>query len=172
MIEFTENREQIISLWCTVFAEDSREDAAFFLDNKKNISCLGYFENNRLVSMLFLADCVYGALKGKYVYAVCTYKAHRGRGYSSALLKEAKKFMQDFLWLIPANDSLFDFYKKAGFETKLFSNGDFENKICFDETDNIIEYLYSGSAYAFPKGMVYCEKDFPVGSTGLERKRG
>lgn len=172
MIKFTENREQIIQLWCDVFKEDSREDVAFFLDNKKNISCLGYFEKEKLLSMLFLVDCSYGTLKGKYVYAVCTNEAFRGRGFSTSLILEAKRHMGDFLWLIPANDSLFGFYKKAGFETKLFSQGNYENKISFDENKDIINYLYAGSDYKFPKGMVYSLIDFPDGSTGLNDKRG
>ena len=30
------------------------------------------FEDDKLVSMLFLVDCKYSDLSGKYVYAVCT----------------------------------------------------------------------------------------------------
>lgn len=30
MIEFTDDKEQIISLWRSVFSEDSREDVLFF----------------------------------------------------------------------------------------------------------------------------------------------
>lgn len=172
MIKFTEDKEQIISLWCDVFREDSKEDAAFFLDNKKNISCLGYFEKNKLVSMLFLAQCSYGSLNGKYVYAVCTYENFRGRGFSTALINEAKKHMQDFLWLIPANDSLFSFYEKAGFETRLYSDKEYNNKIIFYECKDIVDYLYAGSDYDFPKGMVYSKKTFPVGSTGFIKERG
>lgn len=169
MIRFTKDREQIISLWCDVFIGDSREDVEFFLDNSKNISCLGYLEEERLVSMLFLIDCIYSELKGKYVYAVCTHKDFRCRGYSSMLINEAKNYMNDFLWLIPANLSLFAFYEKLGFKTKLYSDKKFSHSIKFNETDDIIEYLYDGSEFEFPKGMVYTLKDFPVGNTGLKR---
>lgn len=170
MIEFTDDKEQIISLWRSVFSEDSREDVLFFLEKGRNIRCLGFFEDDKLVSMLFLVDCKYSDLSGKYVYAVCTDEKFRSKGYSSGLINEAKKYMNDFLWLIPAHDSLFDFYAKFGFETKLYSDKDFGNKIVFEESNEIIEYLYSGSDYTYPDGMVYSIKDFPVGSTGKINK--
>ena len=103
MIKFTDDKEQIISLWRSVFKEDSREDVLFFLEESKNIKCFGCFEKEKLVSMLFLADCCYADLTGKYVYAVCTDEGFRNKGYSSSLIDEAKKYMKDFLWLIPAN---------------------------------------------------------------------
>lgn len=168
MIKFTNDTEQIISLWRSVFKEDSREDVLFFLNESKNAECLGYYENEKLVSMLFLVDCSYADLNGKYVYAVCTNEKFRNKGYSSSLINEAKKHMNDFLWLIPAHNSLFGFYAKFGFETKLHSDQEYENRIVFDENKEIIEYLYSGSDYTYPDGMVYSNKVFPVGSTGLK----
>ena len=168
MIRFTEDKEQIISLWSAVFG-DSREDVEFFLDECKNYSCLGLFVDGMLASMLFLVNCKYSEYNGQYVYAVCTDEKCRKQGYSSILISEAKKHMGDFLWLIPANDGLFDFYAKHGFETKLFSAGEFENKIEFDECDEIIEYLYEGSDYEFPKGMIYSALDLPKGSTGIHK---
>ena len=166
MIKITDDREQIISLWSAVFG-DSREDIEFFLDECKNYSCLGFFVGETLASMLFLVDCKYSQYNGQYVYAVCTAEKYRKQGYSSSLISEAKKQMSDFLWLIPANDGLFEFYAKHDFETKLFSEGNFENKIEFDESNEIIEYLYEGSDYEFPKGMIYAMLDLPEGSTGL-----
>lgn len=166
MIKLTDDREQIISLWSAVFG-DSREDIEFFLDECKNNSCLGLFVDGALASMLFLVDCKYSEYNGQYVYAVCTAEEHRNKGYSSSLISEAKKQMSDFLWLIPANDGLFEFYSKHGFETKLFSKGDFNNKIEFDESAEIIEYLYEGSDYEFPKGMIYSTLDLPIGGTGI-----
>ena len=167
-IKFTEDRERIISLWSAVFG-DSREDIEFFLDECKNYSCLGLFVGETLASMLFLVDCKYSQYNGQYVYAVCTAENYRKQGYSSSLISEAKKRMSDFLWLIPANDELFEFYAKHGFETKLFSKGKFENKIEFDENKEIIEYLYEGSDYEFPKGMIYATLDLPIGGTGINK---
>lgn len=168
MIKFTEDRAQIISLWSAVFG-DSREDIEFFLNECKNKSCLGFFDNGKLASMLFLVDCKYAQYNGQYIYAVCTAEEHRNKGYSSRLISEAKKHMHEFLWLIPANDGLFEFYSKHGFKTKLFSKGNFENIIAFNENDEITEYLYEGSEYEFPKGMIFSAIDLPEGSTGINK---
>ncbi len=166
MIRFTENKEQIISLWQEVFG-DSREDVEFFLNNCKNKACLGYFDGNLLVAMLFLVDCRYCGYSGKYLYAVCTGENHRKRGYASKLINEAKKHMNDFLWLIPAEDYLFDLYSKYGFETKLYSDSSYGNKVEFSESDDIVDYLYDESRYEFPKGMIYSAIHLPDGNTGL-----
>ena len=169
MIKFTDDREQIICLWNEVF-HDSREDIEYFLDNCKNKRCLGFFENDTLVSMLFLIDCKYGKLSGKYLYAVCTSKESRNKGFAGKLIEEAKGHMKDFLWLIPANDGLFEYYAKYGFITKLYSQGVFENSIEFNENEDVVsEYLYDGSDFEFPKGMTYSRLDLPEGGTGLKR---
>lgn len=165
-ISFTDDKKQIISLWHKVF-KDSEEDILFFLNNCKNYKCLGYFSDGSLVSMLFLVDCMYSSENGKYIYAVCTDDKYRKKGYSRALLEKSKECMNSFLWLIPAEDYLFDYYARFGFETKLFSSDEYENKISFDEADEIIDYLYDGSVYKFPKGMVYSKINFPIGGTGL-----
>lgn len=109
---------------------------------------------------MFLIDCSFCSCNGKYVYAVATDSAFRNRGYASKLIEEAKKQMGDFLWLIPADEELFDYYSKFGFETKLYSNSAFENKIEFNEIDEIISELYEGSAFENPKGMLYSLKFF------------
>ncbi len=169
-IKFTDDREQITSLWSEVFG-DSAEDIHFFLDRCKNKVCLGLFEDGRtLVSMLFLVDCAYCSMRGKYVYAVCTKENARKKGYASLLIEEAKKHMNDFLWLIPAKDYLFDFYSRLGFVTKLHSAGEYTNQIIFDETAEITEYFYEGSDYRLPSGMIYSLYDLPEGGTGYKLK--
>ncbi|MCD7871809.1 MAG: hypothetical protein LUG21_00535, partial [Clostridiales bacterium] len=79
------------------------------------------------------------------------------------------EFMRDFLWLIPANDKLFEFYAKLGFEKKLYSCGNYKNKIDFFEQPQVIEYLYEGSDYKYPVGMVYSKTPFESGSTGFSQ---
>ena len=167
-IGFTEDREQIIKLWNAVFG-DNREEIEFFLDKCRNYSCLGLFVDGFLASMLFLVNCKYSQYNGQYIYAVCTAEKFRNRGYSSKLISEAKNQMNDYLWLIPANDGLFDFYSKLGFETKLHSSKKYEQKIEFDEIREITDYLYEGSDYELPNGMIYSKLDLPEGSTGFKK---
>lgn len=168
-IAFTSDRTQIIALWSSVFG-DSEQDIAFFLDNCRHKKCLGFFVDDKLVSMIFIVECTYCGKSGGYIYAVSTYNEYRGRGYASKLIEAAKKYDYDFLWLIPANDSLFDFYKRFAFETKLYSDKKYDNCIAFDENDEICEYLYEGSAYKYPRGMVYSKLEIPEGGTGFKVK--
>ena len=89
---------------------------------------------------------------------MATLKEYRCRGFAGKLVEKAKQYTDDFLWLIPANEALVDFYKRFGFDIKLY----FENKILFDEEDDIIEYLYEGCELKNPFGMVWSKADFPV----------
>ncbi len=168
-IGFTTDDDSIIELWAEVFG-DSEDDIRFFLQNCKNKSCLGYYKDGHLVSMLFLIDCEYCGKNGAYIYAVCTKKAFRNAGFSSALIEKAKSQNYDFLWLIPANDSLFGFYERFGFKTKLYSDGQYKNNVTFSESADICSYLYEGSDYKFPKGMIYSDTDLPQGGTGFKIK--
>lgn len=168
-ILYTNDSEQIINVWHNVFG-DTKEEIMFFLNNCKNIKCLGLFVNGKLVSMLFLVDCKYGNLSGEYIYAVATLKEYRKNGYAAKLIEFAKEEMKDFLWLIPANLNLFDYYKKFGFDTKLFSDKKYENYISFNESEEIKEYLYDGSDFDYPKGMVFSNKNFEIGNTGFNFK--
>lgn len=162
-IDFCNDSDQIINLWHNVF-KDSREDIIFFLDNCKNKKCLGAFVNKKLVSMLFLVDCSFGKLNGKYVYAVATLDEYRGLGIAGSLVETAKKYMEDFLWLIPAEESLIDYYKKFGFDIKLYSGSEYIDKIIFDENADITEYLYEGCELEEPVGMVFADKNFKEGN--------
>lgn len=165
MIKITSDEIQIINLWHNVFGDDE-DYIKYFLKECKNKMCLGYFVKDTLVSMIFLIDCNYCNYKGKYVYAVSTEEKYRNKGYAGLLINEAKKYMNDFLWLIPADESLFDYYSKFEFETKLFSDSSYENKITFNESDEITKDLYEGSSFEFPKGMMYSLKKLPNGDTG------
>lgn len=166
-IAVTDDSSRITALWKEVFG-DTEEDITFFLENCRHKLCLGYFKDDALVSMLFLVDCFYCNRKGAYLYAVCTKSEFRGRGFVSRLIFEAKKLDYEFLWLIPAKDSLFEFYRRFGFETKLFSDGKYTNKVKFDESEEICEYLYEGGDYQYPSGMICSRCKLPVGGTGFK----
>lgn len=162
MIKITNDENQIIKLWHDVFG-DSEEYIKYFLNDCQHKICLGYYKEEKLVSMLFLIDCKYMNLNGKYIYAVCTDENYRSNGYAGQLIEKAKEYMNDFLWLIPANDSLFGYYEKFGFITKLYSNKNFEYSIEFDENLDITNDLYEGCSNN-PKGMVFSVNQFQIGN--------
>ena len=147
MIKFTDDFDKIIPLWQEAFG-DSREDIDFFLKNCKNSACLGYFEDNQLLSMLFLVDCKCDGRKAKYIYAACTAEQARTNGCMSELLAYCKD-NYTFLCLVPANESLIDFYAKRGFTEKVDIN-----ELSFDESDEIKEYLFEGCTLKKPFIMV------------------
>jgi len=162
-IDFCNDFKQIISVWKTVFG-DTEEDILFFLNNCKNKQCLGVYDKERLVSMLFLVDCTFGSLNGKYVYAVATLCEYRNKGLAASLMETAEKLKNDFLWLIPANESLISYYSKLGFEIRLYADEKSGSKICFDEIKDIVEYLYEGCDMVQPVGMVLSDKEFQTGN--------
>lgn len=88
--------------------------------------------------MLFLVDCKLSGEKCKYIYAACTYKNQRGKGYMSNLLEYCQE-NYDLLSLIPADNSLVRFYNKCAFTYR----EDIVN-IYFDESEDIEEYLFDG----------------------------
>lgn len=63
------------------------------------------------------------AHKASYFYAICTAKSHRGRGISKKLTEFAETNVKsEFVFLTPANEELFGFYRKSGYETACCHN--------------------------------------------------
>lgn len=138
----------VMELWQEAFG-DSSEDIAFFWKNCKHKSVLGFLLDDKLAAMVFLVDCSIHSLDFKYIYAACTKKEFRSKGYMSALLDYCKK-NYDYIALIPANAGLIDYYKKRGFE----KNEDIEN-ILFNEINEIKEYLFEGCELDKPFALAY-----------------
>lgn len=58
-----------------------------------------------------------------YFYAICTAESHRGRGISTKLIAFAEANVRsDLVFLTPASESLFHFYRKSGYETACYHN--------------------------------------------------
>lgn len=147
-IKNADNDMQVYDLWSEAFG-DTNEDIKFFLDNCNHKTCVGYYKNNRLVSMLFLVDCSVHDIKSKYVYAACTLKSCRSLGLMTKILDYCKS-NNDNICLIPANDALIDYYNKREFSIKISIND-----IKFSETDEIKEYLLEGYALSEPCALMY-----------------
>lgn len=121
MIDFAgySDRKALEDLWQSVFLEDSEITEYFFEnifgDTITPVICV----DGEIASALFLLDCAIGNYKGKCVYCAMTNYSHRGKGYMKTLLDYSYDFCCengfDFLFLVPAEKSLFDYYKKCGF---------------------------------------------------------
>ncbi len=121
MIEFAtiKDKKELSSLWQMTFLEDSSVIENFFENVFDNTVTPVIRLNDEIVSSLFLLDCKIGDYKGKCVYCAMTKYAHRGKGYMKKLLDFSYDYCKenkfDFLFLVPAEKSLFDYYKTCGF---------------------------------------------------------
>ena len=72
----------------------------------------------------YALQCGEKTLQCVYVYGVGTHPAHRGRGHAAALIdalsEAAARRGADALFLVPQEESLFDYYRAHGFETAFF----------------------------------------------------
>ena len=113
------------SLWIEAFG-DSDAYVGFFLDHRFNdITTFVYLVDNLPVSMAFVFDeeLYYKGdyVKGGYIYGVATGGDHRGKGYSTQILEHIHT-LYPTTFLVPATESLFDFYEKKGYKTAFTIN--------------------------------------------------
>ncbi len=117
MIGFAEKTDfnNIISLWNKVFGDNEaviREYLERFYDR-----VLFYKDGDELLGMLSLLPISVKNRMGYYVYAVATDEKHRGEGIATKLIEYAKDLCSkdEFLILVPASNSLIEFYERFGF---------------------------------------------------------
>ncbi len=122
MVEFASIKEkkELQTLWQITFLEDSGVIENFFENVFPFVVTPVIKEKGEIVSSLFLLDCKIGEYKGKCVYCAMTKYAFRGKGYMKKLLDFSYDYCKengfDFLFLVPAEKSLFDYYEKCGFK--------------------------------------------------------
>ncbi|MFR8078117.1 MAG: GNAT family N-acetyltransferase [Christensenellales bacterium] len=119
-----EHSEQVIELWRQCFG-DSSKFVSFYLSHHpfEEKTMLLTLEGDVVTSTLSLlpAQLVIGQKKlpVRYVYAVGTDIRFRGQGLSTALLDASASLCrrrgEAGMFLIPASDSLFEFYRQRGF---------------------------------------------------------
>ena len=122
MIEFASvnDKKELSSLWQITFLEDSQVIERFFENVFKDVITPVIKIDGEIASSLFLLPCSIGNYKGKCVYCAMTKYSHRGKGYMKDLLDFSYDYCKensfDFLFLVPAEESLFDYYARCGFE--------------------------------------------------------
>ena len=123
-------KPQLVRLWSLCFGDVEGQGNLFFNKRFKPEHSLVLCENDVAVSMLFMFPIdikIEGkSFNGNYIYAVATDPAHRGKGYSSQLLKEAHSIMSkngvDLSLLVPASESLFNYYGERDFINDFYLN--------------------------------------------------
>ena len=75
--------------------------------------------DGELLAALHWFDCTLMGEKAAYVYGIAAFKAQRGRGVGSALIRaaldELKELGYRHILLVPAGESLFGYYERFGF---------------------------------------------------------
>ena len=80
--------------------------------------CITAFDGD-LLAALHWFDCTLDGQKAAYIYGIAAFKAHRGKGIGSRLIRaalaELKKRGYGPVFLVPAEESLFGYYERFGF---------------------------------------------------------
>lgn len=142
------DRSSLFNIWSVCFG-DSENYINFFLDNGYDKDgCFVWDEGGLPAAMLYLrkADYISGG-KAKpvmYIYAAATLPDFRGRGIMARLIDTAVEYGGSkgclFTFLLPASDSLYDYYERLGFTTAfevkkaLLSRGTLEKTVRRDFT--------------------------------------
>jgi GNAT superfamily N-acetyltransferase len=139
------------SLWVEAFGDSEDYVDFFFDSRFDNINTFVYLVDGMPVSMAFVFDeelCVGASeassfigdkkedsissktkdkhedgiyIKAGYIYGVATLDKHRGKGYSTQVLKHIHSIYPT-TFLIPATKTLFDFYSRNGYKTAFYIN--------------------------------------------------
>ena len=118
--EFT-HIQGLRQLWKDTFGDSDAFLDIFFQTAFSTKRCLCVTMDETVVAALYWFDCGFGNEKIAYIYAVATAKAFRGQGICHALMEQTHLLLKEKGYagaiLSPAEDSLFHFYKKIGYET-------------------------------------------------------
>ncbi len=143
----------IVAVWKEAFG-DSEKDIRFFLDfHYKPENTVIFDFDGEVASVLFLIDGDMH-IKGKnfpsyYLYAACTLKKFRGMGMMSEMLDFAKNLAYQrnkfFIALKPAEDSLYDYYFRFGYQSvfsKRIINFSRNDSLEFNSNNKTVDYDY------------------------------
>ena len=125
IINYRENEKQLKSLFREIFLESEEFTNLIFEKKLSESDIFAIKEKNEIVSFAYGIhfDCKINNIFKKcvYIYAVGVRKEHRGKGLAGDIMNEIYEYYKDknisFLYLVPANESLFQMYKKMGYDT-------------------------------------------------------
>lgn len=132
MIRLAQSRDhqQLKALWMQVFGDSAEAVDAYFALRHRDEDMLVWAvdgEIGGMLSMLPLAlRCAEQEYPARYIYAVATAPALRGRGIATTLLKHAEELAllrgDVAAALVPASRRLFGYYEKRGYHTAFSLN--------------------------------------------------
>jgi len=122
------DKDDIRSLWQTVFGDTERYIELFLEQRFEPSQCAVAKSRGKVVAMLFMLPFVMrlpdAEYQGRYIYAVATHPDFRSRGISTELLEFAHERAESegaaLSVLVPASESLFRYYADRGFATEFY----------------------------------------------------
>lgn len=167
MIEFANDSTAplVREMWKTCFNDSDEFLDIIFRYKYRHENTLIYFENNVAVSslqMLPYTITFYGKeIPFAYLAGLCTFPEYRKKGYMEQLIFKAHEILKQrnipLAILVPAEEWLFDFYRKYGYE-QVFEQG----KKSIPSLKNILD-IHSDIAAAYEAyNSLYIGKDFCV----------
>lgn len=109
--------DQRKALWKEAFADPDRFIEDFFREGY----CPEHSMTQEDQGALYWFDCYGGQKKFAYIYAVATFRAHRGKGVCRRLMEKTHQTLQDRGYsgaiLVPGSRELFALYEKLGYTT-------------------------------------------------------
>lgn len=144
MISFAKKEDlpQIISLWDKIFSGEE-EFSEYFFENIYNLeNTLIMKKDEKIVSMLQMLPFKSSFGDITYIYGVATDENHRKKGYALRLMEKSFEISrekgQKYSVLIPAEQWLFGFYEKMGYNNVFYCKIE---EIFNENIENISEKL-------------------------------
>ncbi len=137
-----EDFDSLKNLWQESFGDETEAINNFFSETVVPENIIGVFCGNKALSALYIVECEavidkksYSAF---YVYGVSTDSEYRKQGLMrqtlSLLEKIAEERKADYLFLVPATESLFSMYEKFGYKVGITYLEKEYNNPCFNMT--------------------------------------
>ncbi len=124
LIDVKDYRRSLKALWSDTFGDSDEYINLFFDYDYTPAECFAEIKNGEVISVLYLLKGfirAYGEeYEGRYLYAAATAESYRGQGIMSKLIKEAQDYAKEnklaFISLLPADEGLYGYYARFGFE--------------------------------------------------------
>ena len=145
-----DDKAQLVALWQEAFGDSEEAISRFFEKVIKPENAVVADDNGNIVSALYLIEAEVvshsQSFKAYYIYAAATRTEYRQKGVMSALLEYTDEIAvqrkADYLFLRPANERLYSYYRKNGFETAFYER---EQEVTADIVPDDCDYVRWGS---------------------------
>ena len=120
-LKLTDEMRDIVHIWQKCFGETDLSVYHFLSRYYFSHCAMTEKANGHIVGMAFMIPCQTGFGLGAYLYGIATLPEYQHRGISTRLINRlldcCKINGADFSFLIPADESLNDFYDRFGYKT-------------------------------------------------------